>query len=201
MILLSGCLVKSLHPYYTNKDVIYNKELIGTWTDKDSSVWLIEQGYQNSGFMKSEIPDSSYAITYTNSEGSAKFVAHLFQLDGHLYIDFFPSEISCGNDLAGFHLIAAHSLAKVELTGGNIIIHWYNEQWLINLFNENKIKIAHERLPYEPGQTDPESMQIILSAQTDELQKFIRKYGEDPEAFKKGTSEFDRDYTFVLSRK
>jgi len=201
IILLPGCLVKSLHPFYTDQDVIFKQELIGTWTDKDSSVWVIEQHKRFDGFMKPEKPDSSYVIAFTDKKGTSKFLAHLFQLEGQLYLDFFPDEITCINDLAGFHMVATHSLARIELTGGMITIRWYNEEWLVGLFNKNRIRIAHERVPYDADQKDPEQMQVILTAPTGELQKFIKKYGNDPEAFKKDKQGFDTDYTFVLSKK
>lgn len=201
VIFLQGCLVKSLHPFYTEQDIVFKKELTGTWTDKDSSIWIIQQHMRFNGLFKSDKPDPSYNISFTDQKGSSKFVAHLFQLEGQLYLDFYPSEISSGNDLAEFHLVATHSLARVDLAAGKITIRWYNEAWLADLFNKNRIRISHERVPYEPDQYDPQSMQVILTAPTDELQKFIKKYGNDPEAFKKKTSDPDQDYTFVLTRK
>ena len=175
IIFLQGCLVKSLHPFYAGQDTIFKKELLGKWTDKDSSAWVIEQHMRFNGIMKEDKPDASYNITFTDRKGTSKFIAHLFQLEGQLYIDFYPSEISSGNDLGGFHMVATHSLARVDLTGGKIIIRWYNQEWLTDLFNKNRIRIAHERVPYDLDQQDPGSMQVILTAPTDELQKFIRK--------------------------
>ena len=197
IFLLQGCLVKSLHPFFTERDIIFKKELLGNWTDKDSAAWEIRQHMRTIGFLKPQVPDKSYDITLTDNKGSSHFVANLFRLQDQLYLDFYPTEISCQNDLAEFHLVATHSLAKIEFSGGKIIINWYNEEWLLGLFNKNKIRIAHERVPYDADQQDPESMQVILTARTEELQKFIIKYGNDPEAFKQKKS----DYTFVLSRK
>jgi len=198
---LQGCLVKSLHPFYTDKDILFKKELLGKWTDKDSAAWEITQHMRTTGIMKPEVPDKSYDISFTDKKGTSHFIAHLFRLEDQLYLDFLPTDINCQNDLAGFHLVATHSLAKVDLSGGKITIGWYNEEWLIGLFNKNKIRIAHERVPYEPDLKDSESMQVILTAQTTELQKFIIKYGNDPEAFKNEKSGNSSDYTFVLSHK
>ena len=199
---LQGCFVKSLHPFYTDDDIIFKKELIGNWTDKDSAAWEIRQHMRTTGLFKPDAPDKSYDISLTDNKGSSRFIAHLFRLEDQLYLDFLPTDVSCGNNLAGVHLIATHSLAKVDFSGGKISIGWYNEEWLIGLFNKNKIRIAHERLPYDPDQRNSESMQVILTARTEELQKFIIKYGNDPEAFKKEKPDSSSsDYTFVLSRK
>ena len=199
-LLLPGCLVKSLHPFYTEKDVIFKKELTGTWTDADSAVWIIEQHMQSTGLLSRKKPGKAYDITFTNRQGSAKFLAHLFQLNGELYLDFSPDEVSCGNDLAGFHMVGTHSLAKVWLTGGKIAISWYNEVWLADLFNKNLIRISHERVPYDPDNNNPSAVQIILTASTSELQKFIIKYGSDPTAFGEAKPG-DRDgYSVILSK-
>ena len=198
---LQGCLVKSLHPFFTEQDILFKKELLGNWTDKDSAAWEIRQHMRITGLLKPNAPDKSYDISLTDNKGTSHYIAHLFRLEDQLYLDFLPTDISCQNDLAGLHLVATHSLAQVDLSGGKIIIRWYNEEWLIGLFNNNKIRIAHERVPYDPDQRNPESMQVILTAQTEELQKFIIKYGNDPEAFKKDKLDISSGYTFVLSHK
>jgi hypothetical protein len=201
IFILQGCLVKSLHPFYTENDTIFNKELLGNWTDKDSAAWEIRQHMRTTGLLKPDTPDKSYDISLTDNKGTSHFIAHLFRLEDQLYLDFLPTDNNCQNDLAEIHLVPTHSLAKIDLSGGKITISWYNEEWLIGLFNKNKIRIAHERVPYDPDMRDPESMQVILTAQTRELQKFIIKYGNDPEAFKKEKSDILSDYTFVLSHK
>ncbi len=33
--LISSCIVKSLHPFYSEKDRFYNQELVGTWMDQE----------------------------------------------------------------------------------------------------------------------------------------------------------------------
>jgi hypothetical protein len=199
-LFLPGCLVKSLHPFYTDQDVIFKKELTGTWTDADSAVWIIEQHMQSTGLLSRKKPGKAYDITFTNRQGSSKFLAHLFQLNGELYLDFSPDEVACGNDLAGFHMVGTHSLAKVGLIGGKIAISWYNEVWLADLFNKNQIRISHERVPYDPDNNNPSSVQIILTASTSELQKFIIKYGSDPNAFGEEKPGDHDGYSVILSK-
>jgi hypothetical protein len=184
-LVLPGCLVKSLHPFYTDKDLIYKQELTGIWIDADSSVWEIRQHQKMSGIMKPGYPDRAYDITFTDNKGSSKFLAHLFQLGGHL---------------VGYHLVGTHSLARVVLAGGMITIRWYNEEWLLSLFNNNRIRISHERVPWNPDQPDPESDQIVLTASTAELQKFIIKYGNDPNAFRQSKTGENSAIMVVLSK-
>lgn len=199
---LQGCVVKSIHPFYHEKDVIYKKEIPGQWMDTDSSLWVIKQHSKTIGLFKPDTPDNSYEIIYKTDKGTASFSAHLFELNRQLYLDFYPLEIDCGNDMANFHMIGAHSLAKVSFPGGRIAISWYNEEWLADLLEKNKIRISHETVPFTEDNSDPQQMQYLLTASTDELQKFVEKYGSDPNAFKNESNKLGSEgYSFILSRK
>jgi len=197
-ITMSGCLVKSLHPFYDEKDIVFKPELIGNWLGKDSTSWVISQHKAFAGLFKDEKQTQSYDIIYTDNKGSSKFLAHLFSVDKQLYLDFFLPDIE-GPDISVMHLIPAHTLAKVELAANQITIKWYNEEWLMNLFNQNRIRIAHERIPFDLDDKNPDNFQVVLTAPTADLQKFIIKYGNDPAAFKHEKNE--SDYTFVLRKK
>jgi hypothetical protein len=197
-VTMSGCLVKSLHPFYTEKDLVYKPELNGKWTGKDSAIWEIKQHKAFAGLFKDERPTQSYDIVYTDKKGTSRFLAHLFKVGEQLYLDFYLPDIE-GPDLAVMHLIPAHTLARVELANNQITIKWYNEEWLVKLFNENRIRIAHERIPFDLDEKNPDNFEVVLTAPTADLHKFIIKYGNDPEAFKSEKNE--SDYTFVLKRR
>jgi hypothetical protein len=194
IFLLSGCFVKSLHPFYKENEVIFKRELTGDWEGNDSSTWKIEQGMRFAGLFKPDEPDNAYLITYTDKKGVAKFNVHLFRIDNLYFLDFYPEEIESTNDLMAIHLVPMHTVARVDLAPGKMVIQWYNEEWLMDLFRQNKIRIAHEKIPYVDGKIDESNFQVILTASTEDLQKFMLKYMKDPNAFKK-------DYTFVLKKK
>jgi hypothetical protein len=53
-------------------------------------------------------------------------------------------------------------------------MYWYGGDWLNELFEQNRIRIKHEKVyafDYD---------RHVLTAPTDELQKFIKKYANDP---------------------
>lgn len=192
-IFFTGCFVKSLHPFYKDDEVIYRKELLGNWLGEDSSAWKIDQGMDFTGFLKPYKPGNYYLITYTDRKGTAKFSVHLFKLRDQYFFDFYPVEVESTNDLLASHLVPMHTVARLEESPGKLVIKWYNEEWLINLFKQNKIRIAHEKVPYDEGTASEDSFQVILTASTDDLQKFMLKYMDDPNAFK-------NDFTFVLRK-
>jgi len=198
LILVPGCLIKSLHPFYTEKELVFKQELIGNWKDPDSGIWEISQHKRFAGIFKDDIPEKAYDISFSDKKGTSKFVTHLFTIDDQLFLDFYPDNIETGTELGNFHFIPAHTLAKIQINAGKVIIRWYNEEWLVNLFNQNRVRIAHERVPYDQDDHNRDSYQVILTAPTAELQKFIHKYGNDPEAFRKNSN--NTDYTIILTK-
>jgi hypothetical protein len=176
-LLVSGCLVKSLHPFYKESDVIFDPSLVGTWLDNDSAKWIIEQSVVKK-FTEESKPQNSYKISFYDKDEVSEFETHMFKLNNQLYVDFIPSSIKLP-ELAGYHFVPTHSIAKVSIANDEITLKWFNETWLASLFEKNKIRISHETIPDE---NDDDT--YVLTASTEELQKFIIKYGNDPAAFK-----------------
>lgn len=180
--MMSGCLVKSLHPFYAESDVIYKPELTGKWLDDDSSKWVISRFTISKGLFKGDSLDNSYLVEmYEDTTRPSKFNVHLFSINGLLYLDFLPIRDKGEQEFYDFHLVPAHSLARVRFDSNDrMTISWFNEEWLNKLFEENRVKISHEViLSDETGY----GKQYVLTASTSELKKFIVKYGNDPNAF------------------
>ncbi len=59
-VFLSGCIVFSFYPLYTDDDLYANDLLLGEWLDSDSSVWQFEFNYK--GEHKAENLDSTAYI-------------------------------------------------------------------------------------------------------------------------------------------
>jgi hypothetical protein len=173
--LFQGCFVKSLHPFFTEKDVLFKPELLNTWTDQDSGTWEIKPVKEKS---------NAYEMIFRKEGKVAVFFVHLFQLEGELYFDFLPlSSNAPGIDLFDLHLLPTHSVAKVAMINKDeVLIKWFNEVWLTKLFEQNRIKIAHEVIMDETP-SDEEDKAYVLTASTEELQKFIIKYGNEDSAF------------------
>jgi hypothetical protein len=177
-LLLSGCFIKSLFPFYTKKDVVYDSSIIGTWIDSDSSKWII-----NKQTKWSYPSDSSYQVDIIDNDGKkCTFNVHLFRLNNQLYLDFFPNGHIGSNSFVEENIVPTHSLAKISYTTKSIKVQWFNEIWFGQLLKQNRIRIKHEKLSDNDTEGDSES--YLLTASTKELQKFIIKYGNDSLAFK-----------------
>lgn len=174
-VLLQGCIVKSLHPFFFENDVVFKTELLNEWVDQDSGKWVITRVKEKS---------NAYSMKFTKDDKEAIFMVHLFALEGEFYLDFLPLSSSASTvDIFELHLLPTHSVAKLVMVGQDEVqIKWFNEEWLRSLFEQNRIKIAHETISDELPK-DNDDVMYVLTAATDELQKFLIKYGNEGAAF------------------
>jgi hypothetical protein len=181
-LVLTSCayMIKSLHPFYKKQDITFNKELLGKWIDVDSTYWIFNQRQFKKSFTDIDpVKSNSYELIAKDSaEGDSYFNVFLFTIKGETYFDFFPvMDKMPGNKLADWHMIPVHSLAKVKIWGNrNISFFWYGEEWFSDLSRKNKLKISYETIKI--GDKEDEEMNILTSS-TDQLQKFIIKFGKE----------------------
>ena len=160
-LLIAGC-VRSFYPLYTDKDLILDQTLIGTWMDNDNNVWT---------FLKSK--DKSYELVYTEKNSPAKFKAHLVKLGRFTFLDLAPEESGIDNSFFSAHLIPVHTISRIWISADSVQLSLFDNGWLKEMIDKKKLSIAHER------QGDG----IILTASTRELQKLVIKYADDKKAF------------------
>ncbi|HEY0653201.1 MAG TPA: hypothetical protein VGD65_08730 [Chryseosolibacter sp.] len=174
-VLVQGCIVKSLHPFYAKSDLVYKSEILNTWVDQDGNRWTIKSVKEQ---------PQAYEMIFTKDGKEASFLAHLFQLNGNLFLDFRPLASDGNvNDLFEMHLLPSHSVAKVVQISKDVVeIKWFDEDWLHSLFSQNRIKISHEVIIEENSGND-EDKSYVLTASTSELRKFLMKYGNEEAAF------------------
>jgi hypothetical protein len=159
---MAGCFAPSLHPFFTNENIVFNETLVGGWI-KDSG--------EKCFFTKSG--DNHYEFLYV-SEGATRFEARLIELGGATFLDLYPKPLSEGNSLAGANFVPAHSLARVTISRDSISIALMDGEWLKELSDQNQLAVAHERLDDE---------MVVLTAPTRELQAFALKHAFTKEAF------------------
>jgi hypothetical protein len=189
IIALNSCIVKSLHPFYTDNTIFFEKLFVGNWTSITGSdhTWnvnswetaVLEYYHKTSvnQLSKKELEDynehkNSYYVKYTENGKEAFFIAVPFKIENQLFLDFsvFDVDLKSINDLYGYHLIGTHSLVKFDILNNNRIdLKWFAEEKLKNLLDETKIKINYEKL----GKNDSA---YLLTASSEELQKFLKKY-------------------------
>lgn len=164
VVALSGC-VPSLHPLYTDEDLIFDPALVGVWAEEDSEeTWSFTKG-----------GEKQYGLVYTDRDGKeGGFVAHLLKVDGRMYLDLFPDEPDLKeNDFYKAHLLPAHTFLRVAEIEPVLKMAALDPEWVDELLKKEPDAIKHERI----------EGRVVLTAQPKELQAFLAKHEKTEDAF------------------
>ena len=165
-LLLSAC-IPSVHPFYMDKDVVFDARLLGEWQSKEQSdepeIWRFEKA-----------DDKRYTLTVREKEGKhGKFAACLFKLKNQYFLDITPTECELAPDqadLVAASIFPGHLLLRVPQIGPELKLSFCDFDWLEKLLKANPKALAHRK------QDDA----YLLTATTRELQRFVLKHlGED----------------------
>lgn len=159
-LLTTGCgPTLSLHPLYTEKDVVADLPIEGMWTDEDArEVWVVKK--RADGFE-------------VRSDGE-KLELRLVRLGELRFLD-----ITCRDEPS--LAIPGHLIAKVWMEGEELCAQGMDTDWLKQKVRETGF----------PNVELSGSKQMILTAPTDALRKFVLLYANEPKAFEE-TARFHR---------
>lgn len=170
LFLSSGCL-RSLHPWYTANDLSENPALIGTWENESKSEeWT---------FTKSQ---DGYRLSLVMNGESANFDLHHFSIGKNRFLDITASSPETKNDFYKFHLFPVHTIAKLALDRDEMQISLLDMHWFDEMLKRKKLSVKYERI----------EKQVILTAPTAELQKLVRRFANDSDAFPQSQSVLTR---------
>ncbi len=183
---LSGCL-DTLYPIFKIKDVVFDENLLGYWkcSGLDEKIRFMEfkripgeRRSELSGDILS-ICDKGYLLQRMDSSGQIieEDFVFLAKIGENYYLDFYPAEMSFQkkvDEVFKKHFIKAHKSYKYDLKNKNHFeISRFDKEFLDKLISNNKINIRHEVLE---GKN-------LITASTEDLQKFIIQYSSDPHFF------------------
>lgn len=159
LTILAGC-VPSLNPVYRPEDLVFDSSVVGTWVQTgEKARWEFLQ----SG-------DKSYRLLYTDNEGrQGKFIAHLANIEGQLFLDLFPEETEMSaNSFYQFHLVPIHTIYLVRQTKPGLELAAIDYKWL------------EEELGRQPAtiQSSTFNGRKLITAPTDEVRAFVAKNKE-----------------------
>ena len=180
-LFFTGCVVYSFYPLYTEDDLFPNDILTGKWIDDEGTEWFFEHGYFGKKVPKN-IDSTSYVLKLKKESdlefSDSEFSVHVVKLRDTYFLDFYLEEFLDDDelDLESFHIIPVHTFAKLTFTENELQINWFDQDWLEDLIEENRIRIHHEN----------NGDFILLTAKPAELQKFVTKYVNSEEAFEDG---------------
>jgi hypothetical protein len=164
--LLVAC-VPSVNPFYTDKDVVTDPRLAGTW---------VETGKKERAVIWDFAPatNNACAVALRDDDGkSGKFEGHLFKLGQELFLDVTPTECKFDDKQAGLlncAMLPGHLLFRVKLADDKFFLAVCKPDWTQKFLEKNPAAIAHRVVDGS----------VILTAETAALQKFVlRHLGKD----------------------
>ena len=166
LLILTSC-VPSLNPLYTDDDLISDDNLLGVWMDAEATEsWA----FTASG-------EKEYRLVYTDEKGKkGEFKARLLRIEGKTFLDLMPVKPeSAQNDFYKANFLPTHTFVQINQSAPNAQISYLEPEWLKAFLDKNPAVIRHEKI----------SGEILLTASTRELQKFLLAHLNTPGAFSK----------------
>ena len=173
--LLGGCVpVMSLHPLFTEKTLVFEEKLLGTWVDDSNNIWE---------FKNPDEQEKIYKLIFVDNEGQkGSFDARLTKLENKLFLDVYPSEPPWDEEdpnkvewpFNTLFFMPVHTFIKINGIEPELKLQLTDDDELKKLLKEDPNAVEHT-LVYED--------KLVLTASTEELQAFVVKYADDSRVF------------------
>jgi len=173
MLSMSAGCVLSLHPIWTDEDIIFEPALVGVWEDGKES-WAFSQSGK----------DRRYDLVYTDSDGKeGRFTATLVNIQGTFFLNLLPKDPTLeGNDFYKWHLLPLNSFIYIQQIEPTLQMSFPDIEWLGQHLETSPDAIQHELYGKD---------MVILTASAAALQAFWLKHTETEDAFSE-TSDMQR---------
>jgi hypothetical protein len=168
ILLLSAC-IPSLQPFYTEKDLVFEPALVGSFGEKDgSATWT---------FTKSA--DREYNLTIKDKEKSSSFVTHLFKLGNDRFIDLYAVKESLDDspreDFFKATLVPGHLALKVS-SFSPLTLQVMDEDGMKEYLKSNKGAVAH---------TFIESDRLVFTGSSEQMRDFLKRISSEEKCWGK----------------
>lgn len=191
LTMLNGCL-SALYPLFTEKDIVFEPRLVGSWSEKGDPETLVfthataaDCAALPPGIQR--LATKGYIVSLNNAGHTTekKYLGFITKLGQAQYLDFFP--LPTGHQLRyntfyRQHYIPQHSFYRLRFnTNGSIEIGQLKGEFLQEQINNKLVRIEHEVMS---------NGHYLITAPTEQLQQYVLKYANVPDAYETGTTYF-----------
>lgn len=175
LLIVAGCQdYVSIYPFYTEKDLVFEPALVGFWTEAGETNLDVKAEFKRAGDKKYSL--TIHSVNATNATPTTETNAAevcLFKLKGQCYMDWdTPAGEKDGPE------IPRHKVWKVSRLDSTLEMAGLEYDWLREFLKQNPAALRHYLKT--PASTNCD---IILTADTRELQRFLGKHAGTPGAF------------------
>lgn len=169
LLLLQGaCIVRSVHPWFTASDAVFENDLIGGWIGNDPGGTEVAMT-----FVRGE--GNSYVVQYSSKSDRGSFKAKLGKVGGEYYLDFRPADDSPGVD--GLLKFPSHSVAQLEFTSDRLAVRLLNYDALKDIAKNDRMR----DLKFLWEEEDPDAYLIV--SETEQVRQFLMAHSQDRAVF------------------
>jgi len=165
---LAGCVVHSVHPFYTAETVTELTALYGQWKLEQS---IFKEGTENPWtFLKDVI------IIPRDKGGFARLSARFFKVNDMIFLDTTADEPQQDIDLWWmFHISPMHTVSRIITENKTLRIIPLNALWLNDAVKNKSVVLQ--------SVWREEMKENLFIASSAEWVEFLKKYGSDQQAF------------------
>ena len=180
-LLLAGCYVQSLYPFYTKKAVINFPEILGDWK-------VIKHGEKYIPYSE-QIPwkFSKDSLEIVDEKGiRSRIKATYFKVGDALFLDSTAADPDEQGNVGGYwvaHVYPVHMLCKVVIEGDTLTLMPLNYDWL----EKNKDKLGKEISFVEIDEP------VLFTATSEQWLSFLQKHKDTKDVF-------DQENAYILKR-
>lgn len=181
--LLTGCWPRSLHPFYTAGDLRAEPRLEGGWKQTPDNGGSAEDERMRWTFKA--LDAQRFELLMSRGQETNAYEARVFELGGTRFLDAFSKTRNVDT-------IPAHHLFQLAEVAPTLQVRALNPDWIAKWLEKHPRSLAHvvAASPEESEARDPES--IVLTAETRDLQRFVRAHQHDPDFFT-GAMVFEKE--------
>ncbi len=166
-LILVGCIVQSLNPYYTEGSRCDIRGIEGEWT-------LLEEGKPQSG--KPWVFGKEKVLTFDKNGISASLRVVYFSVGKTFFLDSTADEPGeATSRWWTMHVSPVHVVAKVELRDNRLTLTPIDYDWLEKALQDGTVKI--------PQMRQKDENIVIYTATPAEWKVFLEKYSNDENVF------------------
>jgi hypothetical protein len=171
-VLLTGCLIQSLTPFYTEDSLIQFSQIYGSWR-------LVRD--DSGDVSKANIPPWQFTggrVTTFDGRGlEAKLQVKYFSIDDTVFMDLMAGDpyTSSISEIWAMHVAPVHTLVKVTIEKDTLVLTPLNYDWFESALVSNVINFPAIKLET--------ANMTVFNPSSEAWMTFLKKYKDEKEIF------------------
>ncbi len=167
-LVLSGCIVQSVQPFYAASSIVQVPGIEGEWAMLDAKGKARDQNAWNFG--------RDRVITYDDQGARGELKVTYFRVGDGYFADATADEPSAGTSSWWvMHVVPVHTVSRVVLTDDSLVIVPLSFAWMKRAIREQRVSLPSIRWDAADD--------LVFTATSEEWLAFLEKFGSNTDVF------------------